>query len=99
MERVSSFWEERMTAAAIYAGSDGAATRAYYPQLETRGSIGAIAMNLFRAQKCSSRAKVYRGGIRGKASYKSMAYDKKAWSMQQLCVMLGVHGANCGIRF
>lgn len=69
-----------MNAADVYAGSDGELTKRYYSELETKGPIGLVAMNLFRAQKCSARAKVYRGGVRGRGSYKSMAYERKSWS-------------------
>jgi|SRR5579864_6752222 len=83
----------------IYQGSDGAATTAYYKELEQLGPIGIVAVNLFRAQKCSARAKLYRGGVRGLGSYKSMAYDRKAWSMQNLCSVLTEHGAKLAIRW
>jgi hypothetical protein len=73
-----------MTAAEIFNGSDRYATKAYYRELTERGPLGIVAMNLFRAQKCSSRAKVYRGGIRGRGSFKSMAYERKQWSMAEL---------------
>ena len=72
----------------IYEGSDAEATKALYERLETIGPDGMIAMNLFRAQKASARAKVYRGGIRGRGSFKSMAYEKKGWSLEQLCAAL-----------
>lgn len=77
-----------MTAIEVYAGSDGELTRRFYAELMKRGPIGEVAVNLFRAQKCSARAKVYRGGIRGHGSYKSMAYQRKEWSLQQLCDVL-----------
>jgi hypothetical protein len=54
-------------------------------------------MNLLRAQKASERAKVYRGGIRGQGSFKSMAYEKKTWSMARLCEILEKHGTDLGI--
>jgi hypothetical protein len=91
--------QRAMTALEVYAGSDGAETRAFYAELETLGAIGLVAMNLFRAQKCSSRAKVYRGGIRGKGSYRSMAYDRKGWSLKQLCEILQAHSSEVGIAF
>lgn len=75
----------------IYRGSDGRATQILYKELEQFGTIGLIAVNLFRAQKYSSRAKVYHGGIPGKGSYKGMAYDRKQWSMDQLCLILIEH--------
>lgn len=88
-----------MKALEVFAGSDGALTREYYSRLSLRGPIGEIAMNLFRAQKCSTRAKKYRGGIRGKGSYSSMAYDRKAWSMEELCRILGHHGQQFKISY
>jgi hypothetical protein len=67
----------------IFAASDADATRALYAALERRGPVGAIAMNLLRAQKASDRAKVYRG-----RRFVDAAYDKKAWSMAQLAAAL-----------
>src|SRR5262245_49999554 len=61
----------------IYSGSDGAASRALYDRLEACGPAGRLARDLFRAAKASERAKVYRGGERGRGSYKGMAYDRK----------------------
>lgn len=72
-----------MNPAAIYAGSDAAATKALYAALEAKGPLGLIALNLFRAQKASSRAKVYR-----RRCHKGAAYDKKEWSLRQLCDVL-----------
>jgi hypothetical protein len=77
-----------MNAYEVYKGSDGEATKALYRELEKLGALGLVAMNLFRAQKCSARAKVYRGGIRGKGSYRNMAYDRKGWSLKQLSQVL-----------
>lgn len=75
----------------IYSGSDGGATRALYQQLEARGPLGVIAVNLLRAQKNSARAKVYRGGERGRGSYRRMAYDRKQWAIEQLAKALLDH--------
>ncbi len=86
-------------AADIYLGSDGEATKRYYAELEAIGPIGIVATNLFRAQKCSARAKVYRGGIRGRGSYRSMAYDRKQWAMDNLCRALAEHSESLGIRY
>lgn len=74
----------------IYHGSDGDATRGLYAQLEKLGPVGVVAMNLFRAQKCSSRAKVYRGrgGRQGRGKFSREAYDRKNWSMSNLCQAL-----------
>lgn len=81
-----------MTALEVYNGSDGKVTIAYYQQLQERGPLGVIAMNLFRAQKCSSRAKKYRRRV-----YKGEAYDRKNWSMQELCKALDLYGSKrCG---
>ncbi len=88
-----------MTAAEIFHGSDGAATKAYYAHLETFGPIGLIALNLIRSQKNSTRAKAYRGGIRGIGSYRSMAYDRKNWSLGELVKVLEQHGASLGITY
>ncbi len=88
-----------MTALEVFRTSDGQVTRSFYAVLEQRGPLGLVALNLFRAQKCSARAKVYRGGIRGKGSYKSMAYDRKGWSIEQLSKILAEHGAALGITF
>lgn len=76
---------------AVYAGSNGYATIALYKRLANHGPRGVIATNLFRACKCSERAKVYRGGQRGRGSYRSMAYDRKDWSLDQLCDALMNH--------
>jgi hypothetical protein len=67
----------------IYQGSDGEATKAMYARLEQRAPAGIIAMNLFRAQKCSERAKVYRGG-----GFRDKAYGRKQWSLDLLCAAL-----------
>lgn len=73
----------------IYAGSNGAETKQLYADLERLASKrGTIAMNLFRAQKASERAKKYRGGIPGKGSYRDMAYERKNWSLKELCKAL-----------
>jgi hypothetical protein len=79
----------------VYKGSDGGATKALYADLEARGAIGALAVNLFRAQKCSERAKVYRG-----RRFKDAAYDRKNWSMQNLTEGLSKHAQqDLGIRW
>jgi len=83
----------------IYCGSDGSVTRQLYKELEVRGAIGIIALNLFRAQKCSSRAKKYHGGISGLGSYRDLAYDKKQYSMNQLCVALKENADKLGIKW
>jgi hypothetical protein len=75
---------------AIYRGSNGEATRALYAELEQKlGPIGKVAVNLFRACKCSERAKLYRRG-RG---YKTAAYERKDWSIRNLATALHVEHA------
>ncbi len=89
-----------MNAYNIYQASNGALTRRFYAELERRGPAGVVAMNLFRAQKCSRRAKKYGpyAGVAGK-SYRDLAYERKGWSIQQLTVVLSEHGAQLGIIF
>lgn len=67
---------------AVYAGSSGDDTKALYAALEKLGVPGVVAMNLFRACKASERAKEYRG------RYKRAAYEKKQWSIDNLCTAL-----------
>lgn len=81
----------------IYAGSDGDRTRTLYEALALVGPIGVVATNLFRATKASERAKVYRGGQRGKGSYRRMAYDRKGWAIDNLGKALTAHAAELGI--
>lgn len=83
-----------MKALEIFLGSDGELTKRYYAKLEKRGPLGLVALNLFRAQKCSSRAKVYRG--RG---YRGAAYDRKSWSMQNLVEILAKHAEELAIGY
>lgn len=68
----------------IFDGSDGEATRMLYRDLEALGPRGAIAINLFRACKCSARAKMYRKG----PGHRTAAYERKDWSLQQLAGLL-----------
>lgn len=78
----------------VFEGSNGDATKAYYAHLQTKGPAGIVAMNLFRAQKCSTRAKLYRGG-----GYKAQAYDRKEWSLGLLVDCLIEHGPALNITF
>lgn len=78
----------------IYAGSNGDATKALYAQLETKGVAGIVALNLFRAQKCSERAKGYRRG-----SHKREAYDRKNWSMKNLAAALYKHADDLNVTW
>lgn len=87
-----------MRASDVYAGSDGELTKRYYAFLGTLGPIGLVAMNLFRAQKCSARAKLYRGG-NSQGRYKDMAYERKNWSMKNLVEILTKHGEALGITW
>lgn len=88
-----------MKAQDIFAGSDGSVTRDYYYRLMLRGSVGIVAMNLFRAQKCSTRAKKYRGGIPGRGSFSKMAYERKNYSLRELCTAVTNNGVEAGIKF
>lgn len=81
----------------VFEGSNGEETRQLYARLERIGPAGIIAMNLFRACKSSARAKVYRGGIRGQGSYRAMAYDRKHWSLKNLCDALTAHADELAI--
>ena len=63
----------------VFDGSDGRLTVAYYRRLQTAGAIGVVAMNLFRAQKTSTRAKVYRA-----KRFRHASYDVKNYSLDQL---------------
>src|ERR1700680_1417117 len=71
----------------VFQGSDGAATIALYDELLALGAAGAVAIELFRAQKSSSRAKVYRGG-----GFKGKAFDKKQWALNNLAQALAELG-------
>lgn len=75
-----------------YGGSDGDATRALFDRLAALGPAGLVAVELFRAQKNSARAKVYRGG-----GYRGKAYDRKQWALEHLADALLDHGAALGI--
>jgi hypothetical protein len=88
-----------MRARTVYDGSDGELTKRYYGELFTHGPLGVIAVNLFRAQKCSARAKRYRGGVRGVGSYRSMAYERKNYSIEQLCEALKDHAKALGMKW
>lgn len=81
-----------------YEASDGDATKALYRRLEEHGTAGVVAVNLLRACKCSERAKKYRGG-NGNGSYRSQAYERKAWSIDNLCRVLGEHAEALGIAW
>lgn len=78
---------------ATYRASDGEATRLLYAELLALGAAGVIAVNLLRACKCSERAKLYKRG-RG---YKTMAYERKDWSINNLAGALFVD--DIGLRW
>ncbi len=78
----------------IYQGSNGDATKALYAELERLGPIGAMGVNLFRACKSSERAKEYRG--RG---HRGAAYDRKQWSIDNLCEVLTAEAGPLGIAW
>jgi hypothetical protein len=82
---------------AVYNGSDGEATRALYARLDQLGTVGAVAVNVFRALKTSERAKIYRGGQRGRGSYRGMAYDRKSWSIDNLAKILAREADDLGL--
>lgn len=87
-----------MKAIEIYRTSRGEETRRYYAALQERGPLGVVAMNLFRAQKSSSRAKHYRGGIKGVASFRSLSYSRKNFSLEELAKAL-LANPELAIRF
>lgn len=80
----------------VFDGSDGNATKDLYALLCQKGPIGTVAMNLFRASKCSARAKVYRGGDEN-GSWREQAYARKKYSIEQLCKILATHAAALSI--
>lgn len=79
---------------AVYNGSDGDATKALYERLSQFGPVGNIAVNLFRAQKNSARAKLYRGG-----GYRGRAYGRKEWAIDNLATALTEHADECSMRW
>lgn len=83
-----------VTVLEVYNGSDGEATKRLYEELAQLGPIGEVALNLFRAQKCSARAKLYR-----RRAHKGDAYDRKNWSMANLCRVLEQHASALGITW
>lgn len=76
----------------VYEGSNGDATKALYERLKEFGPAGIVATNLFRACKASERAKKYRGG-----GYRGMAYEKKDWSLGNLCDALRENATSLNI--
>jgi len=78
----------------VFHQQNGDVTRAYYAKLSATGTIGEIAVALFRCQKRSSRAKQYRRG-----KWRAAAYDVKEWSMGELCRLLTAHAESFGFRW
>jgi hypothetical protein len=81
-------WISQVNAWQIFQGSDGARTTELYAHLETLGSAGVICLNLFRACKCSGRAKSYRTN-----RHRHEAYGRKDWSLANLCTVLAASAA------
>jgi len=79
---------------AAYSGSDGDVTKALYARLEQVGTLGVVAVNLFRAQKNSDRAKVYR-----RRAFRGAAYDRKQWAIDNLAEVLAAHADVNDIRW
>lgn len=84
--RERSLADCRVQVIIAFEGSDASQTRSLYDDLETIVPQGILAANLLRAQKASSRAKVYRGG-----GYRSVAYDRKQWAIGQVAMILKAH--------
>lgn len=85
---------------AIFQGSSGEATKSLYEQLVKRGRDGGvIAMNLFRAHKTSTRAKVYTGRANTGERFRDKAYATKQWSIDQLAAALVKNAAYYHIRW
>lgn len=82
----------------VYDGRDGDATKRLYAELEQLGPTGVIAVNLLRASKTSEAAKRYRGGDKY-GSYRSQAYSRKQWSMENLARALVTHGESLSISW
>ena len=81
----------------VFQGSDSARTRKFLSHLEKQGQPGRIAAALFRAQKASSKAKLYSGGIErsngGFSSFRTLSYEKKSQALKALCSLLLVDSA------
>jgi hypothetical protein len=67
------------TAKEVFDGSDGKLTVAYYRRLRAVGPMGVVCLNLFRSQKTSFRAKMYRG-----RQYRNASYETKNYSLNEL---------------
>lgn len=71
---------------AVFEGRDGAATKALYDRLLTRGPRGVVAVNLMRILKNSGFAKGYKFR-RSTAA----AYETKSWAIGQVCEAMVRH--------
>lgn len=90
--------ESRMSlSSSVFQGSDSACTRKFLTHLEKQGQPGRIAAALFRAQKASSKAKLYSGGIERSngefQSFRTLSYEKKSRSLKELCSLLLIDSA------
>jgi hypothetical protein len=74
-----------------YYGSDAVASRRVCAALKRLGPAGRVAAGLYRVQKASSRAKVYRGG-NGDYSFRELAYARKNNLLRRLCEVLAESG-------
>ena len=83
-----------MNAQTIFDGSDAESTKLLYARLTSIGPLGIIATNLFRAVKCSYRAKAYRKRVHSRE-----AYGRKNWSLGNLSQILSEHAATIGINW
>ena len=71
----------------VYFGSASADTNRLMRSMKLQPN-GEIAALLLRAQKASSRAKKYRGGLKDGPSFRYLAYQKKNECLRQLCEAL-----------
>jgi len=79
------------TARTVFDGSVAADTRRYLKGLSRLGPRGQLAASLFRAQKASTRAKFYHGGIKtgyGRKTFRDLAYDHKQDAINAVCELL-----------
>lgn len=84
----------------VYYGSKATATRQFCKELKEQGQIGELAAALFHAQKSSSRAKKYRGGIECEGRtvpYRKLAYDRKSNFLERLANLLAQDA--CGMTW
>lgn len=93
------YCDDGSPASIVYYGSDGAATRKFCSTLEKISHLGKIAAQLFRSQKASSKAKVYRGSLKrssgSRTSYRDLAYQRKGECLTKLCDLLSED--SCGL--